>query len=340
MATVNTWRTGGTARIELNRPRALNALDLEMIRDMRATLEAWRDDEQVTEVLVTSASDRAFCAGGDVRAVREEILAGRGGAAGEFFAEEYALNRAIAEYPKPYVAVIDGAAMGGGLGISVHARQRVVTERVVMAMPETAIGFAPDVGASHFLTRLSGDPTGALGTYLALTGTRVGPADALATGLATHLVPSAAVADLVAQAEHEGVAAALAHHVTDVREAGAPVLAAHTEIDRHFAPTTVPEILERLTAADDEWAAQARTTLEQMSPTSLVATLELLRAGTGATLAACLGNELRLATWLTGRPDFVEGVRAVLVDKDRRPRWDPSAPGAVDVGEIRAVLGG
>jgi enoyl-CoA hydratase len=337
--TVQSWTEGKVGRLELDRPRALNALDLAMIRGLREVLESWRTDDAVAEIVVTGAGGRAFCSGGDVRAAREAVLAGRAELAETFFAEEYALNAAIAEYPKPFVAVIDGVAMGGGLGVSIHGSARVVTERAVLAMPETALGFTPDVGSTYFLSHLDGDPTGAVGRYLALTGTHIGAADALALGLATHLVPASAVVALLDDAGTDGTAAALARHAADPAEVGEPVLAPHRDaIESAFSADSVPEILSRLDAAGDERAARTAATLRSMSPTSLVVALELLRAGATSSLARSLENELRAAVWLTGRPDFAEGVRAVLVDKDRNAAWSPAAVEDVDADEVRQLL--
>jgi len=337
--TIRSWTRGRVGRLELDRPRALNALDLDMIRGLREVLERWRTDDDVAEVLVTGAGGRAFCSGGDVRAAREAVLAGRADLAGTFFAEEYALNGAIADYPKPYVAVVDGVAMGGGLGVSIHGSARVVSERAVLAMPETALGFTPDVGSSYFLSHLAGDPSGAVGRYLALTGTHIRAADALDLGLATHFVPTSAVVALVEDAEADGTATALARHATDPAEAGEPALAPHRDaIESAFSADTVPEILVRLDAAGGEWAARTAATLRTMSPTSLVVALELLRAGATSTLARCLENELRAAVWLTSRPDFAEGVRAVLVDKDRDASWSPADVDEVDAEHVRELL--
>ncbi|NUS13805.1 MAG: enoyl-CoA hydratase/isomerase family protein, partial [Streptomyces sp.] len=191
---------GGTGIVELARPAALNALDLTMVRLMTRALTAWRDDPAVRSVLVVSASPKAFCAGGDIVAVRAAGMAGDDAAVRAYFTAEYGLNALIARYPKPYTALIDGYAMGGGLGISVHGSARAVTERASLAMPETGIGFFPDIGASHFLPRLPG----AYGWYLGLTGARVGGPDAVACGLATHHVPAAALPALRAALAADG----------------------------------------------------------------------------------------------------------------------------------------
>ncbi|PFG39726.1 enoyl-CoA hydratase [Georgenia soli] len=336
---VRSWTDGTVGRLELDRPAALNALDLDMIRGLREALDRWRSDDDVAEVVITGAGGRAFCSGGDVRAAREAVLAGRAELADTFFAEEYALNGAIAELPKPYVAVIDGVAMGGGLGVSIHGSARVVTERAALAMPETALGFTPDVGSTYFLSHLDGDPAGAVGRYLALTGARIGAADALALGLATHFVPANAVDALLDDAGAEGTAAALARHAADPAEAGEPSLAPYRDrIEATFSAGTVTEILERLDDAGDDWAAGTAAALRIMCPTSLVVALELLKAGAASTLGQCLENELRAAVWLIARPDFAEGVRAVLVDKDRKASWSPARVDEVDAEQIRALL--
>lgn len=230
----------GVGEIVLDRTKALNALDIGMIRDMHDTLMAWRDDDAVHTVLVRSVIPKAFCAGGDIRAVRESGLGGDTEAVWGYFSEEYRLDQLIADYPKPYVAVIDGVAMGGGLGISVHGTFRVVTERATLAMPETAIGFIPDVGASYFLANLPG----AIGMYLGLTGVRLTAADAVELGLATHYVPSIELADLTAEILSDGIDSALANHMR-FPPAGS-VLGHRDRIDEVFSADTVGEMVERL----------------------------------------------------------------------------------------------
>lgn len=335
--TVRSWVAGRVGRVELDRQQALNALDLTMIRALRRALDAWREDPAVEAVVVTGAG-RAFCAGGDVRGVREQVLAGEAAEAEQFFVEEYALNAAIACYPKPYVAILDGVAMGGGLGVSVHGSVRVATERAVLAMPETAIGFAPDVGTSHVLPRLPG----ALGFAMALAGVRLDAPDALESGLATHYTDSADVPDLLDRLEQHGLSAL---ETVTGRPAGPGSLAPVGDVIAHaFSAPSVETVFARLDHdADDggpagEWAAATAASLRTMSPTSLVTAHELLGAGATSSLAACLERERRAAHWLIGRHDFAEGVRAVLVDKDRTPAWSPATLGEVDTAEIRDVL--
>ncbi|HEY5834596.1 enoyl-CoA hydratase/isomerase family protein [Streptomyces sp.] len=314
----------GVGVIELDRPGALNALDLGMIRLITAALEEWRDDGAVRSVVVRSTSPKAFCSGGDIRAVREAALRGDDAAVLTYFSAEYALNALIARYPKPYTALIDGYAMGGGLGISVHGTARVVTERAALAMPETGIGFFPDVGASYFLPRLPGG----IGLYLGLTGTRISAAAAVECGLATHYVPAAELPALEAALPGGGDPA----RVLDGFAAAAPPseLAGHREaIDRCFSGFSagladgVGEVRARLGAEDDdrEWADETLALLGRVSPMSLAITFDLLRDGAGSGLEACLARELELARRTTRSLDFAEGVRAALVDKDRRPRW-------------------
>jgi enoyl-CoA hydratase/carnithine racemase len=319
-------REGRIGRVTLNRPKALNALDSPMIAAIAAALADWRDDAAIDAVVIDSASDRAFCAGGDIRAVRTHALAGETAAVEAFFAEEYALNAAIAEYPKPYIALIDGICMGGGIGVSVHGRVRVATEAAVFAMPETAIGMFPDIGATYFLPRLPG----ALGIYLGLTGARVTGADAVHAGLATHFVPREALP-------------ALRGALPDVSRFTAPLppfsLEPHrAAIDRCFSAATVPEIFARLTAEGTDWARETLATLSGHSPSALFFSLAAIRRGAGLDLRAALAAELRLTRKVTQHPDFAEGVRAMVVDKDRQPRWTPPSVDQMDPAAIAAML--
>jgi len=323
----------GIGRLTLNRPRALNALDRGMIDRIGAALAAWRDDPAVQLVTIEGAGGRAFCAGGDVRAIRALALAGRRDEVEAFFAAEYAVNRMIAEYPKPYVALIDGISMGGGLGLSVHGSHRVVTEHATMAMPETAIGLFPDIGATFFLPRLPGRT----GMYLALTGARLSPGDAIHTGLATHFVPRAGLEALKASLARGGIGAVAAHAAPPPESLLAADRAA---IDRCFAGETLQAILDALDAEGTAWAKATRATLARMSPTSLSVTFEALRRGARMTLAECLAMELRLTRGVTRHPDFAEGVRAQVIDKTRDPRWTPATIAEVDPADIEALFEG
>ncbi|MEH6794913.1 MAG: enoyl-CoA hydratase/isomerase family protein [Rhodococcus sp. (in: high G+C Gram-positive bacteria)] len=317
MAVVEAEIAGGVGHIVLNRPEALNSLNGAMIEGIRDALEAWRDDDAVSSVLVTSSSPRAFCAGGDIKAIRQAVVDGDDEAGREYFAAEYDLDEVIAGYPKPYIAVIEAAAFGGGLGISIHGSIRIVTENAVLAMPETAIGFVPDVGSSYFLSRLPGR----VGRYLALTGTRITGSDALALGLATHFCPSESVSALKADI----LAGIDVHEVLDRYTAAPPT--AELSFDAEavaavFEKESLVDIIDAL-VCDTSWSRTTKTQLATLSPTSLMATDALIARGADSTLRECLDRELRVATWIITEPDFAEGVRAVLVDKDRAPQWKP-----------------
>ncbi len=329
-ATVLARQRGRVGHILLNRPAALNALDLGMIRAIAEALTAWQDDPAVHAVVVEGAGGRAFCAGGDIRAARAGVLAGRHEEVHSFFKEEYALNGQIAAYPKPYVALIGGICMGGGLGVSVHGAYRVTTGEALFAMPETGIALFPDVGASYLLPRLRG----CIGMYMGLVGARLTGGDAAFAGLATHVTDPATLAQLPdALAEH-GVAALAG--VTQPFEA--PVAAHMAEIDHCFSAATLPEVLQRLAETDNEWSRQTLLTLRANSPSALQWTFRLLRAGAERTLAACLAAELALTDFVTRHPDFAEGVRAMVVDKDRTPRWSPAALEEVDERAIEEMF--
>lgn len=328
--TVITSRDGRVGRILLNRPKALNALDLNMIRVCTKTLNAWAEDPHIDAVVIEGAGDRAFCAGGDIRVLRDSQLNDRS-IADEFFTEEYELNLIIANYPKPYIALIDGICMGGGIGMSVHGHYRVATEHAGFGMPETIIGFFPDIGGTFILPRLPGE----LGIYLGLTGLRVNGADAVHAGLATHYTPRARIADLSAALAKEGPAALAAFNETLPPFSLAP----HREaIDHCFSAETVPEIVARLKTQDAPWAAEALKALGHVSPSALFWTLKALRRGRGLTLKNALDAEFALTKTTMAHPDFVEGVRAMVVDKDRQPKWTPASVDAVDPAAIDALF--
>jgi enoyl-CoA hydratase len=311
-------REGAAGTILMNRPRALNALDLGMIEGIAAALRDFRDDPALRLVLLEGAGGRAFCAGGDVRRIRELALAGDAAGIEAFFAAEYAMNLGIADFPKPWISLIDGVCMGGGIGVSVHGSHRIVTEHALLAMPETAIALFPDVGTSFVLPRLPG----ALGNWLALTGARLKGAEAVEAGLATHFMPRESIPALRA-ALLEGDAGAVARFAQPVPPGA--IAAQRAAIDRCFGHATLPAIRAALAAEGSDWAAAQLAILDRVSPTSMAVTLELLRRGTTMDLAACLRMELVLTRTVTRHPDFAEGVRAVLVDKDNAPRWAPQA---------------
>src|SRR5947208_11793520 len=323
---------GGVAAVTLNRPQALNAFTLNMYRRFDPILRAWAEDSSVKAVLIRGAGERAFCAGGDVRAIYEagRGLSGDRSLTSVFFREEYELIRHIHRYPKPYVAIIDGITMGGGAGVSVNGAFRVATERTMLAMPETGIGLFPDVGATRFLNLCPGR----IGIYLGLTGARVGAADAFYCRFATHYVPRERVPALIAALTgSDGVEEILAGLTAD--PGPSPIAARQPAIDRCFAGDTVEAILDALEreaadgGPDAEWAAQTRAGLLTKSPTSLKLTLRQLIVGRGFAIEDALALEYRLTQHVMAGHDFYEGVRAVLVDKDQQPRWDPPTLAAV-----------
>lgn len=324
---------GSTGVITLDRPKALNALTAQMYRDLLETLWAWADDDAVEQVLIHASTPRAFCAGGDIRQIRQAVVDGqidRGVAA---FTDEYTLNNVIAGYPKPYIALMEGYTMGGGMGLSVHGSHRVVTENTVMSMPECVIGFFPDVGASWFLPRVSllgRGPSLAVARWMALGGQRITGADAVAIGLADVLVPSEKLEDFRELVISDGVEAAVSTHgaVTDDHVATAELPEKWDEIERVYGADS----LEQVVAAVGEDFAGA-------SPSSLVRTWELLDAGAAAeSVTECLERELAFARDTISAPDFSEGVRCTLIDKDDEPAWQPASVQEVDVQAIRAVL--
>ncbi|MGP9818814.1 enoyl-CoA hydratase/isomerase family protein [Salinarimonas sp. NSM] len=312
---------GAAGLITLDRPRALNALTLDAVRAMRAALDAWVSDPAVTRVVIEGAGEKAFCAGGDIRMLVEAGKAGRREEAHAFWREEYELNALIESYPKPYVALIDGIVMGGGVGVSLHGSHRVAGERYLFAMPEVGIGFFPDVGASFALPRLPGRT----GLWLALTGARIGPADALALGLATHTVDSAAIAGVRAGLiAGEDPDALIERHRRD--PGPAPIEAKAATIDACFAEVSVEAVLaalQRMAQAGDAPAAEMRDALAAKSPTSLKLAFEQMRRGAGLSFADAMRMEWRIVSRILDGHDFYEGVRAVVVDKDHAPRWSP-----------------
>jgi enoyl-CoA hydratase len=319
---------GRLGHITMNRPKALNALTHDMSLKLYAQLRRWAGDAKVQTVVITGAGDRAFCAGGDVRALWE--AGPKGSLTREFYWNEYRMNRRIFRYPKPYVALIDGITMGGGVGVSAPARLRVATEKSLFAMPETGIGLFPDVGASYYLSHLQGQ----LGTYLGLTGARIKAADLVYTGLATHFIPSSLLPAVMVALEREDPADVLRRFAARP-DGDAPLAVQREAIDRCFAGDTVETILGTLERDGSTWAAETRAALLQKSPFSLRVTLRELREAAAMDFEDCMRMEYRLVRRFMGDHDFFEGVRAVLVDKDNAPKWRPArladvTPGMVD----------
>ncbi|HUI18685.1 MAG TPA: enoyl-CoA hydratase/isomerase family protein [Alphaproteobacteria bacterium] len=328
-------RHGSLALITLNRPKALNSLTLAMMQALDPRLDAWEADPTVAAVAIKGAGERAFCAGGDIRALYDSRASGNRAYRAEFYREEYSQNRRIFRYKKPYVALVDGIAMGGGVGLSVHGSHRVASERTLFAMPETGIGLFPDVGASYFLPRLPG----ALGMYLGLTGARLKANDCRYTGIATHYVPSAQqpalLAALAAADLAEGRAAVDAVLERFVENAGpAPLAAERAAIDRSFAADSVEGILAALEREASPWAEATRAVLEAKSPTSLKLTFRQLRAGKALDFEAAMVMEYRICQYCMDGHDFFEGVRAAIIDKDGAPQWRPATLAEVREAEL------
>jgi len=316
---------GGLGRIRLDRPRALHALTAAMCAAMIERIVAWRADPAVQAIAIDHAEGRGFCAGGDVRMAADSGAAD-GVAARAFFHTEYQLNHLLFTTVKPTIAFMDGVTMGGGVGLALPCRYRVATERTLFAMPETAIGLFPDVGGGWYLSRLPGET----GKYLALTGARLNGADCLSLGLATHYVPSDRVDELKARiAEHPASVDAILEGASAMPPL-APIEQDRTHIDRLFAGGTLEEILAALLDDPSDWAAQQHANLTTKSPQACKVALRLLRDGARMIDFA---DEMRLeygvAAHVCQRHDFVEGVRALLVDKDNAPRWDPAIPEGV-----------
>ena len=316
---------GRAGVISLNRPSALHALTLDMVHAMTAQLQAWAADSAVACIIIDHAEGRGFCAGGDIRFLQESALAG-GEAGRKFFHDEYQLNYLLFTYPKPVIAFMDGITMGGGVGISQPAKYRIATENTRFAMPETGIGLFPDVGGGWYLSRL----LGRVGQYLALTGARIDGADCLAVGLATHYLPSASLG---------GVKTAIAANPDNVEailneaSVGAPlakIVESRPQIERLFASDICEEIFAALEKDGGEWATKELASLRTKSPqTCKVALRQLSHGARFADFADNMRMEYRIAARVLTWHDFIEGVRAVIIDKDNAPNWNPATPKGV-----------
>jgi enoyl-CoA hydratase len=327
---------GALGLITLNRPKALNALTHGMCIGMHKTLRAWEEDETIRAAAIRGAGPRAFCAGGDIRAMADSSF-DKTPAAANFLRDEYRLNGLIGAFSKPYIALTHGVVMGGGAGVSVHAPHRLADEDLVFAMPETGIGFIPDIGSSFFLSRCPGEA----GMYLALTGARIGPGDAVSLGLMTHSV---------AASNHDAIIARLAEGAAPANAIGefarpappSPMAEHRARIDLAFAAGSVEAVLERLDRDGDSFAAETARLMRSRSPTSLKLAFQLVRRGRALSRDECLKMEYRVASRAVMAHDFREGVRAVLRDKDNQPHWRPSALAAVtepNIAGFFATLG-
>ncbi|MCK8608128.1 enoyl-CoA hydratase/isomerase family protein [Agromyces sp. C10] len=335
----------GVGRLTLQRPQALNALSYEMIRSISAVFDAWRYDPEVAMVVLDGAGERGFCAGGDVRELYGYTTGGHAAEALRFFRDEYRLNATIARYPKPVVAIMDGITMGGGIGLAGHASIRIVTERSRVAMPETRIGFTPDVGGSWLLGRTPGE----LGVHLALNSRTMDAADAMHAGFADAYVPSDRIPHLLQALEERADPGTPWEIVMLFDETPGPsaLAAARPWVDACYSAPTVADIIERLRAfaegradaAAAAYAAGAADELEALSPTALTVTLEAVRrARTLRSLEEALEQEFRAVSWFIGEHDLHEGIRAQVIDKDRNPKWDPPTLDDVPAGLAERVL--
>lgn len=325
----------GIGHLTLNRPRAINALTHRMITGIRDALGQWRTDPRVRAVLLDGAGDRGLCAGGDIRGLRENVLAGRPNDTRDFWRDEYTLCAVIANFPKPYIALMDGVTMGGGVGVASHGSIRIVTERSRVAMPETRIGLAPDVGGTWLLARAPGE----VGTYLGMNAATMNPADAVWCGFADHVVPSDRLDELreALFAGDEDPAAIVAR--LEVDPGAAPLEAEREWIDACYGADTAEEIVARLETAEMDAARAAAAELADLCPTSIVATLQGVRRSRERDhLRDVLDQEYRTSSWLLDRPDLVEGIRARVVDKDNAPKWSPATLAEVDAAEVARVI--
>ncbi len=332
-------RRGRLGLITLNRPKALNALNLAMVAHLDSILAEWVRDNSVDAVAIRGTGERAFCAGGDVRALLVPTTAAdRRAAADRFFRTEYALNYRIHTFPKPYIAFLDGVTMGGGCGLSWHGSHRVVTARTVMSMPETVLGLFPDVGAAYHLARCPG----ATGMFLALAGYRMRAADSLALGLGTHYVQSADIDSLVGEMaaaprlDRAAVDRLIATHVAN--PGPAPIEAWRSEIDSVFGRDTVEAIAASLETVKSDWAKDALKVVRSASPTSLKMTFRQVRDAAELTIAEVFELDYRLVMRTVAGNDFSEGVRSILVDKDQNPRWKPDTLAGVTEAAINRLF--
>ena len=309
-------RRGRAGIITLNRPKALNALTLEMVRAITPQLKAWAVDDRVETVVVRSVGERAFCAGGDVRALYASGRA-RTPYASDFWAEEYRLNTLIKEFPKPFVALIQGLVMGGGVGVSFHGSARVVCETTAFAMPETGIGLFPDVGGTFFLPRLEGR----MGLYLALTGSRLKASELRHLGLATHVARFEEFENIIKALSEYEASHALRPWADAVPD---PIEVLQRQVDLHFGGESVEQVLASLEADSTEWATATAKTIRTKSPTSLKIAMRQMQVGRSKSFRECMQIEFRLTERIQRGHDFYEGVRATIIDKDGAPKWQPA----------------
>ncbi|GAA0783207.1 enoyl-CoA hydratase/isomerase family protein [Roseibium denhamense] len=323
---------GHAGFITLNRPKALNALNHAMVTEMAQQLQRWAGDPAIAHVVIKGAGDKAFCAGGDIRSIYDARQAGETDGLSSFFRDEYLLNAQIKAYPKPFVALINGIVMGGGVGVSVHGSHRIGTEKMTFAMPETGIGFFPDVGGTYFLPRMPKQT----GVYCALSAGRMKQADALATGILTHAVSEQSLGKIEAALRQGSVDEAL-EAVAVLPEEGSMTVQADL-IERCFSKPDVFSVLEALESEQSDFAQKAAETIRQKSPTSVLLAFEQMKRGQSLAFNECMKLEYRIVSGILKGDDFFEGVRAVIVDKDHAPSWRPDTLEKVDSGALASYF--
>lgn len=323
----------------LNRPGALNALTLPMIMALQKKLSSWKEDDAIRAVVIRALAGPAFCAGGDVRSLYDLGREGLHEEQMQFFMHEYRLNHFIHHLGKPYIALMDGITMGGGVGISLHGSHPVASERFAFAMPETSIGFFPDIGSSHLLSQCKG----ALGIYLGLCGTRLNAQDALSAGIVKQIVSSKQMQALLealfledlSQDAHQRVSACINRYAATPQSSESQI---HSQIDACFSLSTIEQILNALSEMKDSWSEGVLKTLSYKSPLSLKLTLAQLQKAKGLSLLECLKMDYALVWHFMKDADFYEGVRALLIDKDKNPKWKPEQLDAVEDQKIKAYF--
>jgi len=323
---------GGIGRITLNRPKARNALNVAMVLAIKEQLDAWEIDPEVRAAVVVGAGEHGLCAGGDVRDMQASAIRGDDGAA-EFFRAEYRMNARIHQFAKPYISIMDGLAMGGGIGVSAHGSVRIVTERSLLAMPEVTIGICPDIGATWLLSRAPGQ----LGTFLALTGSTFGPGDAIYCGFADYFMPVADLANFLHRLESEAVASLLNEMTVDAP--ASPLEVARPWVDECFAFDSVGEILAALDAHPNPEAKATADLIRTKSPSAVAVTLEAMRrASTLTTVEEALEAEFAVSCYMMYDHDAIEGIRALIVDKDKNPQWQLPTNAAVSREYVEAAF--
>lgn len=327
---------GGIGRITLNRPEKLNALDTAMVRTVQGALDTWRGDDSITALVIDGAGDRGLCAGGDIAAVYDGILA-KNSVPHDFWTAEYAMNANLGCYPKPIVSLMHGITFGGGIGLAGHVSHRVVTDSSILAMPETLIGLCPDVGGLYLLARSPGE----LGTHAALTGQRLGPGDAIAMGLADFYLPHERWAQVQEKLsgigtgrEVDDVMSTLARPAPDAQW----VQRNRGWIDECYAGDDIHVIVQRLAGHAEPAARAAADTICAMSPTAVAVALRAIRNAAAMTLPEVLAQDYRLSMAFAAHGDFAEGTRAQVVDKDRAPRWRPATLAEVSAADVAAFF--